>query len=290
MPDIWIILSITIKLGLYLTILISAGLTLIKFVFRGELVDYPAVNQLRCLVMLAVLFSALHFLIKGAMLSGNWHGMIDIEILKLLWITPSGNALKIRLLGLFVVLAGTFIDKKIHAFSVIGAGISLWSFTLIGHVIEHDNLWLQLILFFHLVSIVFWIGILLPLGYYTRHESMHGIAAKIGHRFGNIATVVIPVLFVMGFMLTWFFVGTFDKLITPYGYTLISKLIFVSALLGLGAANKLRFVPKLRQGDIAAAKHLRQSLALEWLAFALILFITATLTSAVAVPSASLSS
>ena len=67
---------------------------------------------------------------------------------------------------------------------------------------------------------------------------------------------------------------------TGYGQTLLAKIVLVVALLGLAAANKLRFVPALLAEDIAALNHLMIILVV------LVLLLTAILTSILTLPEA----
>ncbi len=86
----------------------------------------------------------------------------------------------------------------------------------------------------------------------------------------------------MGYQL----VGSFSALVgTGYGQALILKVLLVSALLLLAAANKLRFIPALRSGDPAAASHLSKSISIEWFVILAVLGMTAILTTTVTLPS-----
>jgi putative copper export protein len=65
---------------------------------------------------------------------------------------------------------------------------------------------------------------------------------------------------------------------TPYGQFLGLKLGLVTALLGLGALNKLSLSPALAAGDGAAGAALARSIAAEAALAALILAVTAAMT------------
>ena len=58
----------------------------------------------------------------------------------------------------------------------------------------------------------------------------------------------------------------------------------VAGLIGLAALNKLRFVPQLLAGDPRAAAHLAASIRVEWAMIAVILAITAVLTTTLTLP------
>ena len=82
-------------------------------------------------------------------------------------------------------------------------------------------------------------------------------AADLGDRFGRVAAIVV----------------------LAYGQVLLLKILLVAVLLSLAAANKLRHVPKLKQGDPAAANQLGTSLSVEWNVVLGILVVTAVLTT-----------
>ena len=85
----------------------------------------------------------------------------------------------------------------------------------------------------------------------------------------------------MGYQL----VGSFTALAgTSYGQAMIIKVLLVGLLLGLAAANKLRFIPALRTGDPAAANHLSKSISVEWIVILAVLGMTAVLTTNLTLP------
>jgi putative copper resistance protein D len=93
------------------------------------------------------------------------------------------------------------------------------------------------------------------------------------------------VLIILGGYMGYELVGSFSALIsTGYGQALIIKVLLVGLLLGLAAANKLRFIPALRAGDPAAAGHLSKSISVEWLVILAVLGTTAVLTTNLTLP------
>ena len=92
-------------------------------------------------------------------------------------------------------------------------------------------------------------------------------------------------LIIVGGYMGYQLVGSVSALIgTGYGWALIIKVLLVGGLLGLAAANKLRFIPALRSGDPVAAKHLSNSLSGEWLFILAVLSTTAVLTTHLTLP------
>ena len=137
----------------------------------------------------------------------------------------------------------------------------------------------------HLVTIAIWIGILTPLHRLATEPSTYTEAVEVGHRFGVMASIMVPALFIAGVYMSYTLVGSIVALTqTGYGQALIIKVLLVAILLGLAAANKLRFMPRLRTGDPTAANHLAKSISIEWLVVVLVLAITAVLTSNLMLP------
>ena len=206
--------------------------------------------------------------------------MADPEMLGLLWQNPPGTRLLLLGSGLLLVLAGLRVAGP--GLWIAGAGglLALWSFALIGHVPDAGPLWLQALLVLHLAAAAFWIGILSPLRRLAAQPENLSSAAGLGHRFGRIAAVTVPVLIAAGIVMAWRLLGDVSALTTTgYGLTLLAKIAGVAVLLGAAALNRLRFVPAMRRGDPAAAARLRRSIAVEWLAVCAILLVTATLTT-----------
>jgi len=92
-------------------------------------------------------------------------------------------------------------------------------------------------------------------------------------------------LIVVGGYMGYQLVGSFTALVkTNYGQALVIKVLLVGGLLGLAAANKMRFIPALRLGDPIAASHLSKSIYLEWFVILTILGTTAVLTTNLTLP------
>jgi putative copper export protein len=65
----------------------------------------------------------------------------------------------------------------------------------------------------------------------------------------------------------------------PYGELLIAKVVGFAALMGLAAANKWRFGPGLVSGTAQSGRWFRRSVAAEYVLIAVVLTITAVMTS-----------
>ena len=288
MPDVWGLASIPAKFLTYLGVLWSTGLVLTLLVFGRETAGMHR-RLFRLAILLAVLgllATALGFVFKGAALTGEASGMVDREMLGLLWLTPAGTALLLRVTGLAVLLAGLLVPGFGRWVAGAGGILALWSFSRIGHVPEAGSFWLQILLLLHLSVAAFWIGILAPLRALAGETGSLSRAASLGRSFGQIAAFLVPGLILAGIVMAWRLLGDFSALVgSGYGLTLLAKVACVLVLLGAAAFNKFRFVPGMMSGDPAAAIRLRQSIAFEWAAVLVILFLTAGLTSVLGPPS-----
>jgi len=281
MPDLWGFAAIAVKFALYLGVLTSAGAALATLLFRLDRMRGFALG----FAALGLFAAVTAFSLRGANLTGDASGMTDPEMLGLLWSTPVGTALMYRIAGLTLLIIGLFLGGIGQLVSVVGGLLAIWSFDHVGHVSSRDTTLLDIALTLHLVAIALWIGILSPLKSLASDSTTHGQAARVGHQFGQVAMVTVPSLIAAGGYMGYQLVGSFTALIgTGYGQALLIKVALVGCLLGLAAANKLRFIPKIRAGDTTAADHLTKSISVEWAVVLLVLVITAVLTSNLTLP------
>ena len=281
MPDIWGLAAIITKFALYLGVLTATGTVLAALMFR--------LNQFRGIALtfggIALIATLVGFSLRGANLTGDASGLMDLEMLGLLWSTPVGTAIALRLFGLGVLIVGLFMARGGIVLSALGGVVAVWSFGHIGHISDRGSAVLDVALTLHLITVAIWIGILTPLQRLARETATYAEAAKVGHRFGLVASFTVPALIVAGGYMSYTLVGSIAALIqTGYGQALVIKVLLVAVLLGLAAANKLRFMPRLKVGDASAAKHLTKSISIEWVVVVLVLAVTAVLTSNLTLP------
>ena len=281
MPDLWVLAEVAAKWALYVGLLGAAGTLCATLVFKFE--DTRRLTlQFAALGLVAAL---LVFSLKGANLAGDASGMIDPEMLGLLWGTSVGSALSYRVIGLLLVLAGLFLGALGQWVSLIGGLLGLWSFAQVGHVFGLESVVLSAVLMAHLIAVSFWIGVLTPLKRLASDPLSIAKAGAVGQKFGEIASIAVPVVLLAGGYMAYVLVGSFTLLITTsYGQILIAKLLLVGVLLSLAAFNKLRLTPALNAGHALAAARLARSISLEWICVLGILGVSAALTSSVTLP------
>ncbi|MCY3874779.1 MAG: CopD family protein [Rhodobacteraceae bacterium] len=282
MPDTWELASILVRSLLYLGALASVGQVLVRIVFHRETSGLrdAFVWRVMAFATLAFLSALVGFALKGAAMVGELSGMTDPVMLGILWQTPVGTALVLRVAGLVTILVAIWIPAVGLKIAAAGGVVVLWSFTLVGHVAEAGPFWLNFLLLLHLICASFWIGILSPLGILAGKSEEFDLAAGLGHRFGRIAAFTVPVLIVAGAVIAWHLLGDFASLVgTGYGLALLAKIGVMALLLAAAAANKFRFVPAMKRGDRGGAIALRRSITFEWAAVCLVLLATAALTT-----------
>ena len=159
---------------------------------------------------------------------GDASGMLDVEILGVLWQTPIRIELMLRVAGLVLILTGTFIAGIGIWIAGIGGILTLWSFAWVGHVAGFELTWLKLLLIVHLAGIAFWVGILLPLKTLAAEKDQLSRAADLGHRFGQFAMITVPILVASGIVMAWNLLGEISALVhTNYGLVLLAKIFCV---------------------------------------------------------------
>ncbi len=274
---------------LYIGALFASG-TVIYLILFDTIKARSSFNGRRMTGLFAIIgliSASTSYALAGARLTGGIAGAFDPEMLGILWQTPIGTALLLRVMGFSLIIIGLFFGKMSKSLTAIGCLVVLVSFIQIGHVADIPNFLSQVLLLIHLIGVSIWVGILFPLYRLSSDHAQITTTEEIAHRFGRLAVFFVPILLIAGVWLAYQLVNSFTNLFTTgYGQTLLIKVVVVTGLLGLAAANKLRFVPALRVGDSAALKHLKYSVLVEIILVAFILSTTAILTTVLALPEA----
>jgi putative copper export protein len=171
--------------------------------------------------------------------------------------------------------AGNLRGWPLAAFAVIGAALRAIA----------TGSWSRLVNPLHMLAGGLWIGTLFVLvcsalamsGGLERARRDRWVAARVA-AFSPLALGSAAVLATMGVITGWRHLGRIDALwTTPYGATLIVKLMLVACVLALGAWNWRRQRPAL--GQEGAVASLRHSATLELTLAAAVLVVTAVLVS-----------
>ena len=288
--DGWAALAIVAKAAGYGAALLAMGGTLFVAIL-GQTARAAGVGEgiLRltrrvtaAAALMGLLVLAARFGIRAARISGmGLPGAVDATMLGFVWDSPLGSAATWRGAGEALVLLVLLRHPAATVPALAGAVAIAVSYTQVGHSLGEPRWLLGTLLTAHLLAAAYWVGALVPL-----HRAAAGPeGAALLHRFGVIAGGGVALLVAVGASFAWLLSGSLAALLgTAYGWTLMAKVAVVGGLLGLAALNKLRLVPALRDGGPGAASALRRSIGWEIAAVALILLLTATLTSVTTPP------
>lgn len=225
--------------------------------------------------------------IRAGRLSGlDLAGMTDPVMLGIVLEGPAGMAVAWRLSALAAAVAALAIFRTPagRALALLAAAAYAFSYTFAGHATEGPRWLVPAALTIHLIAAAFWIGSFVPLALMTRRAATADAAALL-HAFGRSAVFVVAALIAAGTVFAAVLVQTPAGLFgSPYGLILLAKLLVVALLLALAGANKLLLVPNFAKDPDRAGSHLRRSIALEAVAAATILLLTAILTSSATPP------
>ena len=287
--DIWVILNPLIRALLYGTCFVVTGTLLFAFHFK----KYQTPQSLTYCLSLAkngsvfgLVISATFFLSISGNMGGDFSSIFSPLFLNLALQTKAAIAAALLLLGFSsFYFSGKMRWPQIEkAIAIGGAVLLLTSFVSTGHALKTGT-FTQILLFFHLVGISFWIGSLLPLLHLSlssNNANLHLIA----HRFGILAVYYVLGLLVAGAGFTYALLGSDLSLLlsTSYGNVLLAKMATVSTLLLFGALNKFWCVPKIIKDGPRGARLLRISLKFELLLAVIILCLTSLLSTSLILP------
>jgi putative copper export protein len=288
---IWDGAAVLVKAGLYAATLGAAGGIFFLAYSRSllERGDHLAIARtLRILVAVAIAASAARVLITAGSMSEDAAGMLDARLLAMVWHGGEGRAAALRAGGLLLAIpALAHGGGRGRGLAIVGAALAATSFAWVGHVHAAARTAAPLLLGIHILAVAFWLGALAPLLILTRRREPRALGA-VAARFGRIAVAVVAALLAAGAAVLWILLGSFSELWSSgYGCLACVKIVIVACLLTLAAWNKLRLVPRIVAGDPVAVRSLRRSIRAEMLVAALILLITAALTTLTGPPSMS---
>jgi len=284
----WDLLALAAKLASYIGCFVATGSAL--YLFATPQLSGELKAGLRSIILATVAAGLAGSIVQiavqaGRLLDDGIGGMIDGEMLLLVSNAPLGTSVFVRSIGLFALGIFAFQLPAARWFGGLGSLLTASSFSFVGHGTGDPRLVMAALVTLHLLGVSFWLGALWPLRKSLTNNHDLSVAGALSHQFGQQATWVVGSLAIAGFILAVLIVGSpLALLSSQYGLTLLLKLAGVITLLALAAANKLQFVPALRQESATAARHLYRSISWEMAAVAAILTITAVLTTVTPLP------
>ena len=286
--EIWAILAPLVKVLLYVLSLLAVGTGLFILHFRSFL-SQPTLAYCRKLVSKASLIGSIIAPILLLMTAGNIGGDLqsafDPLMINIALSSKAGQSALVLFFGfLFVLLWISLFQNQRPIPGILGFALILTSFSLYGHS-TINGFGSQLLIVLHLGAVSFWVGSFLPLRYSTQGKIEEENLFQIAHQFGVYAVYYIGVLLITGLMLGTILVGGIEQLVTSdYGKAFLFKLFFATTLLGIGALNKFRLVPQLKNNNLSHAIKLRKSINVEISILFIILVISSLLTTSIELP------
>ena len=243
-------------------------------------------------VLLSIISAFGHFFVRvGAVLEEGVSGMFEPDIVFIIWNSAVGEALLLRVFGLFVLLVAlvflwrkrrltaTWVEPgaRVAWLGFSGLLLTATSYTEAGHAVSQSWIF-QLVLVVHLSLTAWWMGSLYPL-WLACHRLASAEAHAVLHRFGQFAVAAVLLVVLAGLYLSYQLTAWNNLFTSSYGLFLITKLILVLLLLGLAALHKFVLVPQLLSSQTAS--QLKKSLLIEKYVGAGVYAITTVLTTLV---------
>jgi putative copper export protein len=274
-------LSAVLKAVGFLSLLQAAGIALVIAVLGRQLAG--SVGPVRRLGWLSAATAIVCVTgrqgIEAARMAGEMSGVLDPSMQITALTSSGGKAFAAQIVGLVVIVASLGMSVRSNVPAVIGALLVVAAFTLTGHTSVGTHRWIQAILLgAHLVVIAFWIGGLAGL-YIASLREPPATAARVVTAFSAIAMWVVPSIFLVGVGLIVALVPSLAVFSQAYGRLLVLKALLFSVLMGLAAANRWEFGPRIGSGEKLAATSFRRTVAIEYILICATLTATAIMTT-----------
>jgi copper resistance protein D len=279
MPDV---ISAILRALSFVLLFQAAGVAIFVAMFGRRLASslVPVRRLGQAAALAAIVLVAGQYALEAARMAGEMSGIWDPILQGMAWNSPARAALICRLLGLLLIAVG--LQRGSGRWTIVavgGAVLATGAFTLTGHTsVNVHRAALAALLMLHLLVVAFWFGALGPL-YTASLRETPARAADIIERFTAVATWLVPAILLAGIVMAILLLPNLSALSDPYGELLIAKVVGFAALMGLAAANKWRFGPALVHGPAQSGLWFRRSVVAEYVLIAVVLTITAVMTS-----------
>lgn len=283
--SLWALLTLLSRIALYASVACAIGGLFASVLLARHRESETAIHRYTfwgCVI--GVITSLIGFGVQvGAFADQGLVGMVDFNMMSILWQTSVGTAVALQLSGFLLIgiTTGWLLKSQktnnvfIKALMLLGGLSLLASFSQVGHFAEQSLLG-KVAISLHVLAMSLWMGSLYPLWQVSRTTDIPEIKRSM-ERFGQVATVIVGVLVASGVLMATMLLKDFHTLFfTPYGQGLLLKLTLVGSLLLLAASNKWLTVPRLMQPGFSI--RLSRAIVLEMCVGAFILFITGVIT------------
>lgn len=280
MSDLLDVLAAVARALLYVGVLSCAGTVFAQRILKIEALESRAIRIIyrsAWLTIAAVVAAALILMLRLG-------GLFDDVTFSAVFMSSYGAAAALQLAGASLLLA-TLRNKTAQGMQLVNAILLTLSFALSGHAPAAD-LADGFIVFVHASMAAWWIGSLWLLR--AACESHSPLApdtlVALVRRFSVAASLIIGVLVITGLVLIAALLSFETLRFSAYEKTLLIKIGIAIVVLGVAAFNKFRLTPQLNVGDKDAAGSLRQMIHVELGLIALVLAVTAVLTTYMSPP------
>lgn len=151
-------------------------------------------------------------------------------------------------------------DARREAIAFFGLAAGLTA-TLVSHAAASGDLRYVALDYLHVIAISIWLGGVVTFAYVVMPSARSDDPRELGRtiwRFSLTALVTVAVIVTTGTLQALDRLVLLEDLVeTPYGIALLTKIVLLVALLGLGALNLLVWGPRMRRGLGASAQFWR---------------------------------
>ena len=290
--EFWSLIIPVVSLCLYAGMFLANGSILYGILFARYMNDGSRAHLAWLLAIgawIGIAATCMRVPAAAGNLGGDLASAVDPQFLGLMMGTSLGLSTVLAALGF--IMAATLPRVVAARRSIAGVAtiaVIATSFAIHGHAVL-GGVMTGLLLVIHLSCVAVWLGAFLPLRrlcmLVDKDAAALGELADIAHHFARVASWAVGMLVISGGGFAACLTGSLAAVFTTaYGLVLLAKIGVVTGLLGLAALNRYRLVPALRDGDRSAAARLKASINLEIAGAAVILALTAVLTSSLALP------
>jgi len=275
-------LSVVLRSASFVALFQAAGVVIFIAMFgrplRSSLITIRRVAKVSAVAAIVLLLG--QYVVEAARMADDMTGMADTSMQMMVLHSASSVVLAFRILGLSViVLALGRQDNAGIVFGIIGAVLVCASFILTGHTVASPLRWvLAPLLMLHVLIVGFWFGALAPL-YVVSSQESPTIAGQVTEAFSRLAGWLVPAILAAGILMGFVLVRHIGEFRLAYGISIIAKVAGFAILMAFAALNKWRLGPRLAAGDHQAMRSFRRSLGFEYLLIAVVLSITAVMTT-----------
>ena len=273
---------VVLRAAVFVTLLQAAGTALFLNLFDRHLpLSGTAVRRLgSAAAATGVALVVARYLLEPVRMTGTLSGVLDASMHEFLLTSNLGLAQLARLAGAGIVGLALLQSSLLrHRVALAGVLLIAVSFSLMGHTAASDQRWiLGALLAVHILAATYWFGSLIPLYVACGRESLSDTGSLVV-RFSSIAVRIVPLIFLAGIGMAILLLPSLGSLGSPYGLLLIAKVLVFSVLMGIACLNKFRLGPAVALGHVPSLVFLRRCVAIEVWLIAVVLTVTAAMTT-----------